>query len=85
MKDTQETRVDKITMSCTNDVEALVQARLRESPYLELRRLRCDFQENTLRLKGRVSSYYLRQLALAAARGLEGVEAIESDLEVVPA
>ena len=31
-----------------------------------------------------VSSYYLRQMAQALMQGLEGVEAIDNQLEVIP-
>jgi hypothetical protein len=59
-------------------------ARLRQVPYLELRHVNCTFRENILYLQGQVSSYYLRQMAQALMQGLEGVEAIDNQLEVIP-
>jgi len=61
-----------------------VAARLRQAPYLELRHVNCTFQEGILYLQGHVSSYYLRQIAQALIQGLEGVEAIDNQLEVIP-
>ena len=57
--------------------------RLRNSKYLELRRISCIVQGKVLCLYGVVSSYYLRQIAQAMLSGLEGVEEIYNRLEVV--
>jgi hypothetical protein len=59
--------------------------RMRQSSYLELRRIVCHVHEGVLTLIGRVSSYYLRQVAQASVLGLDGIEAIDNRLEVVPA
>ena len=57
-------------------------ARLRRSPYREVRRVACEFHEGMLRLSGRVPSYYLKQMALAAVREMDGVEEIHNHVEV---
>jgi osmotically-inducible protein OsmY len=57
-------------------------ARLRQAPYLELRHVNCTFQQGILYLQGHVSSCCLRQIAQALIQGLEGVEAIDNQLEV---
>jgi len=44
----------------------------------------CTVRHNILYLQGQVSSYYLRQMAQALIQGLEGVEAIDNQLEVIP-
>jgi osmotically-inducible protein OsmY len=62
-----------------------VEDSLRRSSYLELRRVICSLEEGVLTLNGRVSSYYLRQVAQAIVLGLEGIEAIDNRLEVVTA
>jgi hypothetical protein len=41
----------------------LVERRLRESPYLCLRAIRCEHQQGVLTLRGMVPSYYHKQLA----------------------
>jgi osmotically-inducible protein OsmY len=63
-------------------VEVQAAARLRRSPYPELRRVACEFHEGLLRLHGRVPSYYLKQIAQTVVRGLDGVEEIHNQLEV---
>jgi osmotically-inducible protein OsmY len=59
-------------------------ARLRQAPYLELRHVECIWEENILKLRGHVSSYYLRQIAQTLVQGLDGVEAIDNQLDVLP-
>lgn len=44
-------------------IEAAAQHQLQNSGYYALRRVSCRLQGNTLRLGGRVSSYYEKQLA----------------------
>ena len=63
---------------------SLTVARLRQAPYLELRHVNCTFHDGILILQGQVSSYYLRQMAQTVVQGLEGVEAIDNQLEVIP-
>ena len=53
------------------------------SPYAEVRRVACEFHEGMLSLRGRVSSYYLKQIAQTVVLGMEGVEEIHNQLEVV--
>ncbi len=59
-------------------------ARLRQGPYLELRQAAISWQKGILALRGHVSSYYLRQIAQTLVQGLDGVEAIDNQLEVLP-
>ena len=65
-------------------LEAAAEARLGHSAYLELRSIRCSAGARMLRLQGQVSSYYLRQIAQTIVQGLEGVDAVENQLQVVP-
>ena len=60
-------------------------SQLRRAPYLELRQIVCTWRDGVLQLQGKVSSYYLRQIAQSLVQGLEGVEAIDNQLEVMPA
>jgi osmotically-inducible protein OsmY len=66
------------------DVLEAVENRLWNSAYLEMRRVSCTFHEGVLVLTGRVSSYHRRQVAQEIVQGLEGIEAIDNRLEVVP-
>ena len=65
-------------------LEAAAEARLGHSAYLELRRIRCQARDRRLRLQGHVSSYYLRQIAQTIVQGLEGVDAVDNQLQVKP-
>jgi len=59
-----------------------VQRRLQDSAYPLHRYLRCSFCDGVLTLHGRVSSYYLRQTALALLVEVQGVEEIIDRVEV---
>lgn len=49
-----------------------------------VRSIRCEHSEGVIVLRGRVSSYYHKQLVQEAVRGLQGVEKILNHVEVVP-
>jgi osmotically-inducible protein OsmY len=66
-------------------IEAAAARRLRASSYLGLRQITCTFRDGVLTLAGQVSSYFLRQMARALVRDLDGVEAIDDRLVVVVA
>jgi osmotically-inducible protein OsmY len=70
--------------SLTPDVRELAERRLRGNPYLALKNVSCEYREGVLTLRGRLPTYYLRQVARAAVAGMEGVEAIVDCIEVVP-
>jgi hypothetical protein len=55
---------------------------LRTSQNHELQQLKCEFRRGTLTLHGRVSSFYLKQMAQETVRDLVGVERIHNELEV---
>jgi osmotically-inducible protein OsmY len=56
--------------------------RLRHSAYPELGDVFCSFHEGVLTLRGRVSSYYLKQLAQTLIGQITGVEELHNQLEV---
>jgi len=64
-------------------VEARAAFRMRRSPYLEVRRVVCEFHEGMLCLRGRVPNYYLKQIAQTVVLGMDGVDEIHNQLEVV--
>jgi osmotically-inducible protein OsmY len=63
-------------------VQAEAQTRLRTSGYHELHLISCNFHEGVLSLRGRVSSFYLKQVAQTVVRELDGVDEINNRLEV---
>ena len=52
------------------------------SPYCQLRHVRCKMEQGVLTLEGRLSTYYLKQLAQKLALQIPGVQAIANHLEV---
>ncbi|HEX7449716.1 MAG TPA: BON domain-containing protein [Pirellulales bacterium] len=62
---------------------AEAQRRLQNSPYPSHRRLHCSFRAGVLIVHGRVSSYYLRQMAFALVADLDGVDQFVDRVEVV--
>jgi osmotically-inducible protein OsmY len=56
--------------------------RLSNSPFVGLRRVRCDSHQGDVVLQGSVSSYYLKQMATAIGRQVAGVRAVRNELYV---
>ena len=61
----------------------LAEGCLRRNPYLALKNVACDCREGVLVLRGCLPSYYLKQIAQEAVAGLEGVERIDNQIQVV--
>ena len=67
------------TEQCPSEmVERIYQA----SHYRTIRQLTCRFEGGVLTISGRLSSYYLKQLAQTMIRGVEGIEYIVNDVQV---
>ena len=52
------------------------------NPYLVGRKLRFETHDDTVVLKGRVATYFQKQMAQEAVRTIDGVRAIDNQLEV---
>jgi osmotically-inducible protein OsmY len=57
--------------------------RLQQQPHLTMQRIWCEFQEGRLFLRGQVPSFYHKQLAQVAVAGVEGIDQVVNDIEVV--
>jgi osmotically-inducible protein OsmY len=57
-------------------------SRLDHSPYRELLGIDCELRDGVLILRGRVSSYYIKQIAQSAVFSLENVRELDNRLEV---
>ncbi len=57
--------------------------RLKDSPYLPLRKLTCRWQDGVLALSGKVPTPYLKQLVLALLRDLGPAVPMIDEIEVV--
>lgn len=56
--------------------------RLKESPYQQLHQVRCDFWEGVLTLRGRLTSFFLKQMAQTVVSQLDGVQECDNRIEV---
>jgi osmotically-inducible protein OsmY len=64
-------------------IDSLAEDRLRRSTYLALRDVACDAREGVLRLRGRLPSHYLKQVAQALAAEVEGVREVVNQIVVI--
>jgi hypothetical protein len=79
-------RSEKLAFSPCSEKEVMenrASSRLQRSLYPEVRRVACEFHEGMLNLRGRVSSFYLKQVAQTAVLEMDGVDEINNLLEVV--
>ena len=63
-------------------VRELVGRRLRDGQYRALAEVMVEFHEGVLILRGRVTSFFLKQIAQTVVRNVEGVIEIDNRLEV---
>lgn len=61
------------------------QAKLRivHQPHLSVQRIWCEFDGGRLVLRGQVPSFYHKQLAQTAVVGVEGVNQVVNEIEVI--
>ncbi len=65
-----------------DEIAEIARAALRQSAYMELRELSCDFNGGVLTLRGCVPTYYLKQLAQEAVADVPGVIEVDNGVEV---
>lgn len=56
---------------------------LHRSPHLSGRKLRFERKDGRVTLRGVVRSYFQKQMAQEALRGLDGVDEVRNELEVI--
>jgi osmotically-inducible protein OsmY len=64
-------------------ISELAERRLRSNPYLALKSVLCDYLNGVLFLRGCLPTYYLKQLAQEIVCGLEGVDRIDNQIQVL--
>jgi osmotically-inducible protein OsmY len=64
-------------------LKELAERSLRRNPYLALKNVSCDSRDGVLVLRGYLPTYYLKQVAQEAVAHLEGMEAIDNQIQVV--
>jgi osmotically-inducible protein OsmY len=65
-----------------NEITEIARAVLQQSAYTEIRELSCDFNGGVLTLRGRVPTYYLKQVAQEAVADVPGVIEVCNGVEV---
>ncbi len=65
-------------------VEAEANDRLCSSGYCEMRCVSCEYRKGVLVLCGKVSSYYMKQIAQSAVLGVRGVKTSDNQVKVDP-
>ncbi len=69
----------------SEEQSAAIQRRLRTGGSLSLRQIECEFCDGLVVLRGRVSTYYVKQLAQSLLLADPAVERVENLIEVVAA
>jgi hypothetical protein len=66
-------------------VREIVEGRLRESMYVSLRTVSCQFKDGLLTLRGIVPTFYVKQVILSIVEDLEceGIKRINDEIDVV--
>ena len=66
-------------------IEDLVHRKLAESGYFSCRsrQISCEYHHGVLTLRGRVPSFYLKQMAQAVLKDIDGIERIDNQVDVV--
>ena len=78
------TSVVRMLSSLEDVIAVIAESRLIKSSHVELRRLSVEVHAGTLLLRGRVSSYYLKQVAQSLVRGVSCVVEIDNQVCVTP-
>jgi osmotically-inducible protein OsmY len=73
----------RVALGTRLTAQAEAQLRLRRSDYHELHLISCAFYGGVLTLLGRVSNFYLKQVAQTLVLGIDGVARVCNRLEVV--
>ncbi|WP_197355400.1 BON domain-containing protein [Aureliella helgolandensis] len=76
---TGETRIRGVS---PNAMEQRIQQRLRQSPYRHLKDVQCRLDGRTAFLTGILPSYFMKQMAQEVVRRVDGVTAIDNQVEV---
>ena len=67
----------------SNTTTDAAEQRISQQPQLAFERISCKFDDGRLFLRGRVPSFYQKQLAQEAIAGMEGVDQVVNEIQVV--
>lgn len=65
------------------EIAASLLGQIQDSPYIAIRRLRCDVRAGVANLYGKVPNFHTRQIAIQLAQAVPGVQAVDDQLQVV--
>jgi osmotically-inducible protein OsmY len=75
-------RTSANTAEVSNRLTDISQQLLATNQYFEVRRVQCEVREGILFLRGKVSSYFLKQLAQESVRSVKGTYGVANFVEV---
>jgi len=78
----QPDNIEPTKAAVKNKVAVEAKRRLQATSYFALRSVSCEFHEGMLVLRGKVPSFYLKQIAQEIMQNMEGVDALVNALEV---
>ena len=78
-----ESQLDRSGYGLSDDVTEAARCLLQKSPYGIVRGVSCEYDGGVLVLKGRLPSYYHKQVAQEAVVDLHGVQQVHNEIEVV--
>jgi osmotically-inducible protein OsmY len=78
-----EMEMDQRSGVDANEVMEAARGRLRETAHRALQGVSCEYDAGVLVLRGRLSSFYQKQLAQEAVVGLAGVAQVVNRTEVI--
>ena len=76
-----ETR-SSLALLATHPIAAEAERILCESGYGDLRRLRCDCHDGVISIRGRLPSFFLKQMAQTLVSRLSGVRRVNNQIKV---
>jgi osmotically-inducible protein OsmY len=62
---------------------AAARRRLQRCPYRAVRTLECEYHQGSLVLRGKLASYFFKQLAQESVAGVHGVDRVVNEIEVL--
>ncbi len=71
-----------LTVMDAPTIAEMATERLRDSPYKNMRRISCECQHGVLLLRGRLFSFYEKQMAQETVAGIDGVAQVVNEVEV---
>lgn len=69
-------------VTTSQDIEATAKAQLLASPYVAIRKIFCMYDEGMLILRGRLPTFFHKQIAQAVVMRIDGVGQIVNQIEV---